>query len=1158
MTIHTTTWKPICGLLLALLPLRAQDARGTLLGRITDQSGAAIASAAIEVVNIDTGVRANSSSNSSGDYIVPYVLPGPYSLTVEHPGFRRYTRTGIAVREGDRLTMDVSLQVGDTTQSVDVSSAAPMLDTSTASMGNTVAGRAIEELPTKDGMVLIMATFAPGVTFTPQSAGYIRPFDTGSPSSMSVNGTRPGSNEFQVDGTPNLQGQQIAYSPPQAVVSEMRVQTTTFDASAGFSTGAVMNMTLKTGTNSVHGQIDYFMQNPALNADNYFRLSTGKPGFRIHRYGGSATGPVFIPKVYDGRSKTFFTYGYEAIWSFDPSPWVVETVPTLAERKGDFSALLAISPAYQIYDPFSTTPAGNGRFQRTPVPGNIIPTNRINPVAAKIAGLWDLPNQPGNADATNNYTMAKNAQDTYWNHLARVDHNISQSQRLYGRVNLTSLERPENIRQNKTVGDNFYRYNHGSALDYVKVVSPSFVVDARYSFMRFTTGYTPYQQGWDLGSLGFDKSFISELQQLDPRALKFPNINVSSISGTTVFSPLGGVNSNNQQIYMIHEGAVNLTNTFGAHTLRSGLVYRAYLENAYDLGSSSGALNFDSTWTGGPLNTSAASPIGQDFASFLYGLPASGSLPVNNSFAEKQSYWGLFAQDDWKVNRKLTLSLGLRYELPSSLTERYNRSVRSFDGSTANAVTAQAQANYAQSPVSFVPASAFNAKGGLTFAGVNGSRGLWERSTRNFMPRFGFAYSPTLHTVVRGGYGIYYSPLGVTFVNVNQTGFSSSTAFVGSLDNGQTYTANLSNPFPNGFVLPVGAAGGASTFLGQNIAVFDPHLRNPYAQRWQFAVQHEFPGNVLLELSYVGNRGTRLITTQDLNAIPNRYLSTLPTRDQSTINALSAQVANPFYPLLPRTNLAATTVATSQLLKAFPEFSGVTETTNGGSSWYHALQARAEKRFSAGFYGSYSFSWSKFMEAITYLNPGDSKPEHVVSDQDRPFRSAVTWGYDLPFGAGKAIGGSTNGLVSRAISGWQMQGIYTYQSGQALGFGNAILLCAPEGIPLSPDRRTVKVWFNTGCFNRVSSQQLGSNLRTVSTRFTGIRGPGINNFDLSVIKNTRIREGIRLQFQAEAINALNHPQFTNPNTTPTSGAFGQVTGTFSWQRVIEFGLKLSF
>ena len=1149
----------LLALLWTLAPIYGQEARSTILGRVSDQSGAAIAGAKVDGLNTDTGVHATTTTNSSGDFILPYLLPGPYNVTVEQTGFKSYSRTGVVLREGDRLTADVTMEIGAASQSVEVTAAAPQIDTSTASLGQTMDAKAIEELPTKDGMVLIVGTFAPGVTFTPQSAAYVRPFDTSSPSQISVNGTKPGSNEFQVDGTPNLQGTQIAYSPPQAVVSEMKVQTSTFDASWGFNSGGVFNMTIKSGTNALHGQLDYFMQNPVLNANNYFRLSTGKPGFRIHRYGASMDGPIVLPKIYNGRNRTFFTVGFEGIWSFDPSPWVVESVPTPAERKGDLSSLLAISPAYQIYDPYSTTPVAGGRFQRNPLPNNVVPSSLINPVSANIANLWDLPNQRGTIDNTNNYTMAKNAQDTYYNGLARVDHNISQNQRLYGRFDVTNLERPENIRQNKTVGDNFYRYNHGGALDDVYIVSPSFVVEGRYSFMRFTTGYLPYQEGWDLASLGFSPAYIGQLQQLDTRALKFPNINVTSFPGTTVFSPLGGVNSNNQQIYMIHEGALNLTKIIGSHTIKSGVTFRDYLENAYDLGNSSGLFNFDSTFTGGPLNTSAAAPIGQDFASFLYGLPSSGNLPINNvNFAEKTNSFAFYGQDDWRMNQKLTLSFGLRYELPSPLTERYNRSVAGFNRTATAPIAPQVLANYAQNPIPQVPASAFNVAGGLTFAGANGSANLWNRTWKNFMPRFGIAYSLTNTTVLRGGYGIFFSPLGVTNLNVNQIGFSSSTALVSSLDNGQTYVANLANPFPNGFIRPRGAAAGASTFLGQNVSFFDQNLRNPYVQHWQMAVQHQFPGSLLLEASYVGSRGTRLLTTQDRNPIPRQYLSTLPTRDQATINTLGAQVSNPFYPLLPSTGLAATTVAVSQLLKPFPQFTGITESSDGGSSWYHALQTRLEKRLSSGLFLSYSFTWSKYMQAITYLNPTDTRPEHDISDQDRPFRSVVTGLYELPIGPGKPWLNSSNPFVSHVAGGWQLQGIFTDQSGQALGFGNAILTCTPDQISPGPDVRTIQRWFNTACFNRVSSQQLASNVRTLSTLFAGVRGPGIVNFDLSVIKNTRIGERAVLQFQAEGINALNHPQFTNPNTTATSTAFGQVTGTFTWQRIIEFGMKLSF
>jgi hypothetical protein len=1152
MRVRTLT---IGALFCSLFPLAGQEARGTLLGRVSDPTNAVIVGAKVEATNIETGVRYTSTTNGSGDYLLPFLIPGAYTITVETRGFRTYTRTGIAVRESERIAIDVTMQVGEASQSVEVGTETPILDTSTASIGQVMESRAILDLPTKDSMVLVMATLSPGVTFTPETAAYVRPFDTSSPSTMSIDGTRNGSNEFMVDGASNMQGQQIAYSPPQAAVEEFKVQTATFDAAFGFMPGAVVNMTLKSGTNTLHGQVNYFMQNPVLNANNYFRVTAGKPHMRIHRTSASLTGPVDLPKIYNGHNKTFFMLAFEWIYSFDPSPWVVEAVPTLAERKGDFSSLLAVSPVYQIYDPFSTVPASGGRFSRMPLTRNIIPTNQINPVAAKIANLWDLPNQQGTADGTNNYTMGKNAQDTYDNELVRIDHNVSEKERFSVRTNFTQLQRPENVRQSLTDGDNFYRFNRGASVDNVYMASPRFFIDSRFTLTRFYTGFTPYQEGWDLASVGFSPAFLSQIKQLDPRALKFPNINASG------YSTLGGVNSDNQQTYNTYEAAVNATNIIGSHTLRSGVAYRIYQLNAYDLGSSSGSLTFDSTWTGGPFNNSAPAPIGQGMASFIYGLPASGTFPINNNYAEQTRYWALYTQDDWKVSRKLTLSLGLRYELPSPLTERFNRSVRGFDPAAAIPIASQVLQNYAQSPISQVPVIQFKVSGGLNFAGAGGlPRTLWNTSTKEFMPRVGFAYSVTPKTILRGGYGIYFEPLGVINLQVNQTGFSSTTAFVGSLDNGQTYVANLANPFPGGLVAALGAEGGSSTFMGQNVSFFNPRLTNPYMQRWQFALQRQFPGRSLLEVSYVGNRGTRLRATQDLDPIPRQYFSTLPARDQSTINLLSAQVANPFYPLLPRTNLAATTVATSQLLKPYPQFSGLTAVMNSGFSWYHSLQVRAEKRLSGGLLAQYSLTWSKFMQAIAYLNPTDPQPEKVISDLDRPIRHVAAWIYELPFGQRKPLGNSANQVLSRMISGWQVQGIYTYQSGRALGFGNALLLPGETmaDVVLPADQRSVGQWFNVKTFNRVPGQQLASNIVTLSSAFSGVRAPAVNNWDMSAIKNTRISERTQLQFTAEFINALNHPQFTAPNTTPTSQAFGQLTGSYNWQRIIEFGLKLRF
>jgi hypothetical protein len=971
---------------------------------------------------------------------------------------------------------------------------------------------------------------------------------------MSIDGTRSGSNQFMMDGAPNMQGTQVAYSPPPGVVEEFKVQAATFDASSGFMGGASINMSLKSGGNNLHGQVYYFMQNPVLNADKFFRLAVGKPQFRLYRWGGSVSGPIDIPKVYDGHNKTFFMYGYEGIWSFDPSPWVVEAVPTPAMRGGDFSSLLALGSRYQIYDPYSIAPAGNGLFSRAPLAGNIIPASRINPVSRNIAQLWDLPNQPGTVDGTNNYQKGKNAQDTYWNHIVRIDHNISGKQRFYVRTNFTDLQRPENVRHNNAVGDNFYRYNKGFAYDHVYTVSPSFFINARYTLTRFITGNDTFQQDWDLAGLGFSPDYIRQINAVDPRYIKLPNM------GVTGYSSLGGVVSRNNVATDIHEGAANFTSVVSSHTLRYGLAYRVYRRNNYNFGNSSGSFNFDTTWTRGPLNNSPSAPMGQSFAAFLYGLPGSGSFPISDSYAEQSTVPALFLQNDWKVSRKLTLSLGLRYERPSPVNERFNRSVRGFDAAAASPIQAQVLANYARNPIPEVPVSQFQVLGGLTFAGVNGQpRTLWNTSQNLFMPRFGFAYSLTPKTVLRGGYGIFYDALGVVNVHVNQTGFSQSTDFVASVDNGINYIANFTNPFPTGFLTPAGASLGLATNLGQGVSFFDESTTSSYMQRWQFAVQRELMSNSLIEVSYVGNRGTGMQVGRDLNAVPAQYLSTSPVRDQSTINFLNAQVTNPFYPLLPKTNLASTTVARSQLLRPYPQFSGVSSNQNLGYSWYHSLQARVERRFSAGLSASLSYTWSKTMEAISFLNPTDLRPEEVISSQDRTHRTAVTWLYELPFGRGKALAGPSNAVVSKLISGWQVQGIYTAQSGAPLGFANAIFTGNLKDIPLPKDERRPERWFNINAgFERDPARQLASNIRTFPSRFSGVRADGPNNWDLSLLKNTNITEGTQLQFRAEAINAMNHPQFTAPNTTPTSTAFGTVTGEFAWPRVIQFGMKLLF
>lgn len=614
-----------------------------------------------------------------------------------------------------------------------------------------------------------------------------------------------------------------------------------------------------------------------------------------------------------------------------------------------------------------------------------------------------------------------------------------------------------------------------------------------------------------------------------------------------------------QQNY--HDLYGDVSHARGNHSLRFGVDFRIYQENNADYGYVSPAYTFGTGWTVGPLDSAAAAPIGQGLASFLLGLPTGGQIAQNTSRAQQSGYMAAFLQDDWKVSRNLTLNLGLRYEVEWPTTERYNRSNRGFDFSTASPIQAQAQANYAASPIPEIPASNFRVIGGLLFAGVNGvPRGLWNTDKNNFNPRFGLAYRLRDKTVLRGGYGIFFDSLGVDRYQVLQQGFNQSTTLVPSLDRGLTFRATLSNPFPDGILQAPGSANGLNTFLGRGVNLFWSDRKPGYVQRWSLNVQHELPHRVLMEVGYVGNRGTGLDLSQNLDIVPAQYLSTAPVRDQATINYLSAAVTNPFYGIAAFTGggLTGTTVSRSQLLLPYPQFTGVTATLSAGTSWYHSLQMRAEKRFSQDYTLQASYTWSKFMEATSKLNATDAYPAPTISDLDRPQHLVVSGMYEVPLGKGKRFLSTTSNWVNQIVGGWSFQGIYQAQSGPPIGFGNIIFNGNLADMVLPRSERTVERWFNTNAgFDKNSAHALASNIRTFPLRLTGLRADGYNSFDLSLFKAFTITERVRFQLRAEAQNALNHCMFNAPNNDPTSTLFGQVTGG-SPGRIITVGARMSW
>jgi hypothetical protein len=538
---------------------------------------------------------------------------------------------------------------------------------------------------------------------------------------------------------------------------------------------------------------------------------------------------------------------------------------------------------------------------------------------------------------------------------------------------------------------------------------------------------------------------------------------------------------------------------------------------------------------------------------------------VPAAYDEHSSTWGVFLQDDWRIGSKLTLNLGLRYEFETPLVEADNRSVKGFDYGAVQPMEAAARAAYARNPTPEIPVDQFMVRGGLTFPGVNGeSSGLYETPKGNLMPRLGFAYQLDDRTVVRGGYGMFYGFLGQRRGDVVTSGFSATTPLVVSLDNGLTFIETLSNPFQSGPAQPLGSAQGIETFLGQSISFFDPNPESPRMQRWQVGIQRQWRGGWVTEATYVGNYGSEIQTTRNLNATPLEYLSTSPVRDQARINYLSAAVPNPFVGLMPATAGAAfrgATIARERLLRPYPHFDNVTTTTNEGKSWYNSLQLRTERRFAGGYTVGANYTYSRFTQATEFLNGDDAEPTKVISDQDVPHRFTLSGIWELPFGEGRGLGAGVHPVVSKIISGWQISGIYAYQSGIPIGFGNVIFTGDPEDIALSADEQSVARWFNVDAgFNRVSSQQLASNVRTFPLRFDFVRTDPVNNVDLSLIKNTRIAGDASLQLRFEALNAFNHPLFPGPNTNPTQVAFGSIVASTqnNYSRRVQVMAKILF
>jgi hypothetical protein len=1152
-----------------------QDFRGAITGRITDKSGAVLPGVTVTATNVATNVGTTTTTNNEGLYSILYLNPGNYTLVVELSGFKKVQRQNLDVRVGDRLTVDLILEVGQIEETVMVTAQSPLLEMASGSAGQVIDEKRIALLPLSDGNPFVLSRLVPGVAFT-GDLKFSRPFDNAGTSGINADGAS-GGNEFTLDGSPNMtSGRRVAFVPPAGAVQQFKVGTASFDAGDGHTAGAVVNVTLKSGTNSLKGESYYYLRRDSLSATDFFVNKSGgtKPDLKYNRPGGFIGGPVRIPGVIDGRGRTFFFGAVEWLYDQFPEP-LPQTVPTEAMRNGDFSALLAQGTI--IYDPATAQQVG-ARVVRQPFPGNIIPTNRINPIAAAALKYFPLPNQSADNQGRNNFFYVNPRSDDFYSISTRVDHRFSDKQQIFVRYTRNDRRESRNAIYGTVNGvvpqGNFlFRTNDGVTYDHVYTMSSSSLLDVRAGWQRFQEPNVRQHEGlFDPASLGFSTSVVS----LFGGAKYFPSFDLDQFSDV-------GENLSSITNHSIYSFQPTVTRIMGNHSVRAGYDLRLYKEFGASNGAQAGQYQFRNGSSFTRQQDNSTGTFGQDLASFMLGLPTGGSIDRNAQRLNTTPYHGVFVQDDWKVSNKLTVNLGLRYEYEGATRDSENRNVRGFDPNAAISIEGAVKAAYAASPIPEVAPSAFNVRGGLQFAS-DATPGFWNADKNNVQPRVGFAYRVSDSTVVRGGVGVYTIPFIIG--GVFQPGFSQSTPIVASNDLGLTFNATLANPFPSGVIAPAGATRGADTFMGQDLSRFAPlEVQNAQNTRYLVSIQRELPGQWLVEAGYTGSRGWNLTTGGggaageiDLNAIPTKYLSTSRVHDQAAIDFLAALVPNPFRSLLPGTSNNSATIARSQLVRPYPQFGNIRTFDDDGTSRYNSAQFKVERRFTRGYTLLAAYTWSRFTERVFKLNPYDTEYEERVSAADVPHRVTVSGIWELPFGHGRRFAADANRFTDAFIGGWSLQAIGSMQSGQPIDLsgrnvyfnGNVDSLKTDySGNTNSPVFDISGFYFHDAAVQtngvddpakqRADTRiRLSQNIRYFPSKLDGLRSPKLNLWDISLIKQMRMTDRVRAQFHVEFLNAFNRAVYSNPNTDPTNADFGKVTSQTNLPRDIQLAMKLIF
>ncbi|MDX1979338.1 MAG: carboxypeptidase regulatory-like domain-containing protein [Bryobacteraceae bacterium] len=1130
----------------------AQGERGTITGTVTDTSGGVVAGANVTLRNTGTNIVTTVKANSSGIYVFAALNPGSYDLNVEAQGFKSKRVTNIPLATGTTVTVDAQLDVGAVSESVQVEASAVQLEVQTSGLSKVVEARKVVELPLLGRNPLNLASTAPGVIPTSaqggNGAGAI-----GSATNSRISGGLAQQNAVLMDGGESrgfTSGGQ-AYSVPIESVEEFKVETATYSAEFGRSGGGVVNVATKSGANDFHGVVYEFLRNNKLNANSWTnnRNRVNRALFQNNTFGGALGGRI-------KRDKTFFFVNYEGVRAGTPDQFL-STVPTAEQKAGDFSRTLdPQGRQVNVYDYLTSRadPNNPGRFIRDAFPGNRIPENRIHPISKNVVNFWPAPNRAGEGPVgVRNYFLAgKNVQQVdIW--FARVDHYFSQKHRLFGRTGGAQVNSQSTLAERafpaRTISSNPTRTGLASL---TSTWTNTLLGEGRFSYTRLQFNSYPVSEGFDMGTLGFSQKVTSNVLYQ-----QFPQITVQqynsgsglvvSTFGADEVGQLGGATKTLAPQDNWH-AQYHFTWIKGKHKIRFGTDHQLLRMNAYNSQFSAGQYFFDRTYAQGPDPSVSAANSGHGFASLLLGVPQAGTLTFTPRMFLFQRYKAGYIQDDWRVNSRLTLNLGLRYEYTSPYGEKWGN-IGYIDPLATEPVTG------GRGVFKWVPEGGYHT----------------DPNYKTFGPRVGLAFRLDNKTVLRAAGAIFHAAN--NGLNAAATDFGSGT-FVSNFitlgaPNPIPFTppvgGSWSDPFAGGFTYP---QKGQTTFAGQNIRVDVKDHKLAYLGNWTLGFQRELSPTMVAEVAYVGSKITHLFWNRQDNANDPLLLEQWGSR-------LLEAVPNPYFGKVTVGALSFPTVQRRQLLRPFPHYQEVLHIrANYGDSHYQSMTARFEKRYSQGLTMSVGYTLSKTISTIGgdsntwVVGPSNAlynpKYNRGLEANDLPHRIVISHVYDLPFGKGRRWANA--GLASHLLGGWQWNGITVFQSGRP------ILITAPDDTNLynfqytngRADRlksgaldggQTLDRWFDTTAFRRARPYTVP----TDSLTQPDLRGPGRKSVDMSIFKNTRFRERYNVQFRVEVFNLTNSPFFEARNQTAdvTNQDFGRIISG-SAPRNIQFGMRILF